>query len=114
MTAGKAVVPIVCSVIFLIYVSGVSYVMQTLQKIPFVEQVVQLDSGTSKVFLSPRKSTVAADLAQWVRNGGGFIGDLQAVDGQYGRCVVATRSIPKGQLVIRIPMSLAITPSVYN
>jgi len=121
---------VTCSVVFVLHFFGMSYLMRSLQSFSFTHAAqlsaqappslhwVMATTGSTKksgVFLGRAlEPSVGTKLEEWVRTNGGFIGPLKAKDGQYGRSVVATADILKDQLVIRIPMSIAITPSVYN
>eukprot|EP00746_Dinoflagellata_sp_MGD_P168190 gnl/MRDRNA2_/MRDRNA2_99439_c0_seq1.p1 gnl/MRDRNA2_/MRDRNA2_99439_c0~~gnl/MRDRNA2_/MRDRNA2_99439_c0_seq1.p1 ORF type:complete len:546 (+),score=77.46 gnl/MRDRNA2_/MRDRNA2_99439_c0_seq1:86-1723(+) len=104
-----------CSVAFLIQFCGMSYLLQAMQGLSGSRRMVQSTTiSSSRNFRGAMEPDVATKLADWVTKNGGFIGNLKAANGLYGRAVVAAADIPKGQVVIRIPMSIAITPSVYN
>jgi hypothetical protein len=104
-----------CSVAFLIHLFGMSYFLHTPRSFPDSQRMVQSATiSLSQNLRGAMEPSIGTKLAEWVTKNGGFIGNVQAADGLYGRAVIATSDIPKGQVVIRIPMSLAITPSVYN
>lgn len=104
-----------CSVAFLIQFCGMSYLLQSMKSFSGSRRMVQpTTTSLSRNFRGAMEPDIATKLGEWVMQNGGFIGNLKAADGLYGRAIVATTDIPKGQVVIRIPMALAITPSVYN
>jgi len=106
---------VTCSVAALLQLFGISYLQYSLQRFIPLHNLAELDAvGPSRAFRGATEASIGTKLAEWVRKNGGFIGNVHAADGRYGRSVVATADIPKGEVVIRIPMSLAITPSVFN